>query len=70
MVIVVFMDKLPKMAHLTPCKKEVNGAEYVKLFIDNVFQHHSLPKVILSNQRPYFNRNFWGALLDFFGVDL
>ena len=35
--IVVFMDKLMKMAHLAPCMKEVIAMEYANLFVDHVF---------------------------------
>lgn len=45
--LVVFVDKLTNMLHLTPCKKEINSMEYAKHFIENVFWHHSLPKVII-----------------------
>ena len=35
--IVVFVDKLTKMVHLAPCRKEVTAMEYAKLFVDHVF---------------------------------
>lgn len=58
MAMVVFVDKLTKMAHLSPWKKEVSTMEYAKIFIDNVFQHHSLLEVIISDQDPCFIRKF------------
>lgn len=37
MAIAVFLDKLSKMVHLPPCKKEVNAMEYAKLSVENIF---------------------------------
>ena len=50
--IVVFVDKLTKMVHLVGCKKEVAAMEYAQIFIDNVFQLHTLPEVIISDRDP------------------
>ena len=68
--IVVFVDKLTKMVHLARCKKEVTAMEYAQIFIDNVFQLHSLPKVIISDRDPRFTGKFWRALFDLLGTDL
>ena len=35
--IVVFIDKLTKMVHLTRYKKEITAMEYAQVFVDNVF---------------------------------
>ena len=47
--IVVFVDKLMKMIQLNGCKKEVTAMEYAQIFIDNVFQLHGPPKVMISD---------------------
>lgn len=46
--IVVFIDKLTKMVPLVPYKKEVIAMEYDKIFVNNVFKLHGLPKIITS----------------------
>ena len=53
-VIVVFVDKVTKMVHLTGCKKEVTAMEYAQIFVDNVFQLHGLPEVIISDRDSRF----------------
>ena len=58
MVIVVFEDKLTKMVHLIGCEKEITAIEYARIFIDNVFWLHGLPRVIISNEDP---RSFYSA---------
>ena len=67
---VVFIDKLTKRVYFIGCKKEVRAMEYAQIVIDNIFQLHGLPEVIISNQDPYFISNFWRALFDLFGTDL
>ena len=47
--IVVFIDKLMKMVHLTRCKKEIIAMEYAQIFVDSVFRLHSLREVIMSD---------------------
>ena len=64
MAIMVFIDKLTKMVHLTGCKREITTMEYAQIFIDNVFYLHGLPKVIISGQDPHFTGKFWCAMFD------
>ena len=68
--IIVFIGKLSKMVHLVGCKKEVTAMEYTQIFVDNVFQLHGLPKVIISDRDPHFTSKFWRALFDLLGTDL
>ena len=68
--IIVFVDKLSKMAHLTGCKKEVTAMEYAQIFIDNIFRLHGLLEVIISDRDPRFTGKFWRSLFDLLGTDL
>ena len=70
MAIVVFVDKLTKMARLTGCKKEVTTMEYAQTFVDNIFQLHGLPEVIIFDRDPCCASKFWCALFDLLSVDL
>ena len=68
--IAVFIDKLTKMVHFAPCRKEVDGMEYARIFGDIVFRLHGLPKVIISDRDPRFTGKFWESLFDLLGTDL
>ena len=69
--IVVFVDKLTKMVHLTGCEKEVTDCDLCpQIFVDNVFQLHGLPEVIISDRDPQFTGKFWHALFNLLGTDL
>ena len=56
--IVVFVDKLTKMVHLTRYKKKVTAMEYAQIFVDNVFRLHGLLEVIISDWYPHFTGKF------------
>ena len=41
--IVIFVDRLTKMVHFVPCKKDITTQQYTRLFIDHVFKLRGLP---------------------------
>ena len=68
--IAVFVDRLTKRVHFAPCTKEVDAAEYARIFIETVFRHHGLPEVIISDRDPRFTSKFWTTLFELLGTDL
>jgi hypothetical protein len=50
--IVVFVDRLSKMAHLAAVPDTVDGEGTTKLFIDRVFRQHGLPESIVLDREP------------------
>ena len=68
--IVVFMDKLTKMVHLSSWEKEVTTMEYAQIFIDDIFWLHSLLEVIISDRDPCFTGEFWRSLFGLLSMDL
>ena len=68
--IAVFVDRLSKMVHFAPCRKEVTAEEYARLFVDTVFRHHGMPEVIISDRDPRFTSKFWTQLFKLLGTDL
>ena len=67
--IVVFVDRLTKMVHFVPCKKDITAQQYARLFIDHVFKLHRLPEVIILTD-PRFLSKFWDELFAHLGTDL
>ena len=47
--IAVFVEQMTKVVDLAPYTKEVTVLEYVRIFIDAVFQLHGLLEVIISD---------------------
>jgi hypothetical protein len=65
--IVVFVDRLSKMAHLAVVPDTVDGEGTAKLFIDRVFRQHGLPVSIVSDRDP---GKFWDAVFKVLGTKL
>ena len=50
--IVVFVDRLSKMAHLAAVPDSIDGVGTAQLFLDRVFRQHGLPEIIVSDRDP------------------
>ena len=68
--IVVFVDKLSKMAHFAPTTSNVDAPGVARIFFDTVFRHHGLPQVLISDRDPRFTSDFWTSLFQLTGVRL
>ena len=60
--IVVFVDRLSKMAHLAAVPDSIDGKGTAMLFIDRVFRQHELPLAIISDRDPRFTGKFWTSM--------
>uniref|UniRef100_A0AAV1VMR1 Integrase catalytic domain-containing protein n=1 Tax=Peronospora matthiolae TaxID=2874970 RepID=A0AAV1VMR1_9STRA len=53
-VIVVFVERSSKMAHLAAVPDSIDAEGTAKLFIDRVFRQQGLPVAIVSDRDPRF----------------
>ena len=56
--ILVIVDRLIKMAHYIPTRKDMNSEQVVRLYFDNIFLLHSLPDSIISDRGTQFTSVF------------
>ncbi|KAI9906474.1 hypothetical protein PsorP6_002840 [Peronosclerospora sorghi] len=68
--ILVFVDRLSKMAHLAAVPESIDGQGTAKVFLDRVFRQHGLPDSVVSDPDPRFTGQFWGALFKVLGTKL
>ena len=68
--IVVFVDRLSKMAHLAAVPAAIDAEGTAKLFIDRVFRQHGLPVAIVSDRDPRFTGQFWKSIFKVLGTRL
>uniref|UniRef100_A0AAV1T4X3 Integrase catalytic domain-containing protein n=1 Tax=Peronospora matthiolae TaxID=2874970 RepID=A0AAV1T4X3_9STRA len=68
--IVVFVDRLSKMAHLAAVPDSIDAEGTEKLFIDRVFRQHGLPVAIISDRDPRFTGKFWKSIFKVLGTRL
>ncbi|KAG3051352.1 hypothetical protein PC121_g17924 [Phytophthora cactorum] len=68
--VVVFVDRLSKMAHLAAVPDTIDGEGRALLFLDRVFRQHGLPEAIVSDRDPRFTAKFWKYLFQVLGTRL
>ena len=56
--IVVFVDRLSKMAHFQPTTTTATAPDVAKIFFDTVFRLHRMPTNIVSDRDPKFTSLF------------
>ena len=60
--IVVFVDRLSKMVHLTPTHTTLTAKGWAELFLENVWKYHGLPEELVSDRGPQFCNKFIARL--------
>jgi len=68
--IVVFVDRLTKRAHFCATKTTATAPDITKIFFENIFKNHGLPKVIVSDRDAKFTSNFWKAIFKQMGTKM
>src|SRR3954463_12436004 len=68
--ILVIVDTFSKMTHFIPTKTNVTAPQTAKLFFNNIFRLHGLPKVIVSDRDPKFTSKFWKTLFKITDIKL
>ncbi|KAG2836446.1 hypothetical protein PC129_g13219 [Phytophthora cactorum] len=68
--IVIFVDRLSKMAHLAAVPDTIDGEGTASLFLDRVFRQHGLPEAIVSDRDPRFTAKLWKSLFQVLGTRL
>jgi hypothetical protein len=59
-----------KMVHLIPTTTHVTAQQVARLYYDNVYRLHGLPKAIISDRDSKFTGDFWSTMQKLFGTDL
>ena len=60
--IVVFVDRLSKMAHLAACAETIEAHQLAQLFLERVFAHHGMPRELVSDRDSRFTSAFWSEV--------
>lgn len=60
--ILVVVDRLSKYAHFLSLSHPYRAVVVARLFFDNIFKLHGLPKSIVCDQDPTFSSTFWREL--------
>ena len=68
--LMVVTDLFAKMVHLIPTMTNVMAERVAKLYYDNIYRLHGLPRGIVSDRDTKFNGAFWRTLQKMVGTDL
>jgi len=60
--ILVVVDRFSKMIRLIPTTTSISSSEVAKIYRDNIWKMHGIPKKIISNRGPQFASTFMGEL--------
>src|SRR4051812_25951141 len=66
--ILVVTDRLFKMAHMIPTTVELTAEGLARIYRDNIWKLHGIPKKTISDRGPQFAAKFMEALLRMLGV--
>ena len=64
------VDRLSKWLHLIPTFTTATAPDTAKIFLDQIFRLHGLPKTIVSDRDSKFLNKFWKTLFKQLGVQL
>jgi hypothetical protein len=56
--ILVVVDKYSKFAHFVPLRHQFSAASVAKVFMDNIYKLHGLPKSIILDRDRIFTSKF------------
>jgi hypothetical protein len=68
--VLVVMDKLSRYAHFIPIAHPYSAETVARLYLDNIFKLHSIPKSIISDRDKVFTSTFWKELFRLTGTQL
>lgn len=60
--ILVIIDKFSKYGHFIPIHHPYTAIHIAKLFLDNVYKLHGLPRAIITDRDPIFTSTLWKEL--------
>ena len=68
--ILVVVDKLSKRTHFIPLTKNHKAEDIAEIFYKEIYKHHGLPRVIISDRDTRFTSTFWTELMKLLKVKL
>ena len=67
--ILVVIDRLTKMSHFIPCRKNLKARQFANLFIKEIFRLHGLPKDIITDRGSIFTSDIWKETTKILGIE-
>jgi hypothetical protein len=68
--IAVVVDKLSRQAHFLALSPNFDAIDLAQLYLHEVYRHHGLPRILISDRDVRFTSLFWTSLMKRLGVRL
>lgn len=69
-MVLVLVDRMTKRAHFIPTRKTLNAEGVARLFVQEIYRLHGVPKIITTDRDIRFVNDFWKAINHILGVEL
>ena len=57
--ILVVIDRLTKMSHFNPCRKDLDARQFATLFSKEIIRLHGIPREIITDRGSLFTSELW-----------
>jgi transposase InsO family protein len=68
--LVFIVDKLSRQAHFIALKPGFDATDLANLYLTDIFRHHGVPRMIISDRDERFTSLFWRTLTQLLGIKL
>ena len=68
-VILVVINRLTKMSHFIPCKKDLDAWQFATLFMQNIVRLHEIPRDIITDRVSLFTSGLWKQITEKLGIE-
>ena len=57
--ILVIIDRLTKMSHFIPCKKNMDTGQFATVFLKEIIRLHCIPRDVITDRGSLFTSDIW-----------
>ena len=65
----VVIDRLTKMSHFIPCRKDLKAGQFATLFLKEIIRLHSIPRDIITDRGSLFTSELWKHTTEKLGIE-
>ena len=66
--ILVVIDRLTKMSHFIPCRKDLDARQFATPFMQHIIRLHGIPRDIITDRGSLFTSELWKEITKNLGI--
>ena len=67
--ILVVIDRVTKMSHFIPCRKDLDGRQFATLFLKEIIRLHRIPCDSITDRGSLFTSELWKHTTEKLGIE-